>query len=562
MIPEDPDIYRSNSAGASKTSPPGKQLVLVALVAVALVIAVVAVRDQGGNQKKVKEGNALNPNQVLVTQAAAAAVELETAKVKVEPAVRSLQANGVIHFSPYSTINVSPRFTGKVTKIFVKVGDHVSAAQPLAEMLSSDAANAVDTVRDDQEQLRLTSALLETARRQFKMGTPEVTAAEATLIAAHEGTLFNKRELDLARQQNGIGGFTDKPLTDAQSAFKQTETQLAQDLKDLELDQKQYDRTSKLFGYGIAARADVEAAEDTLGKQKDAVNNDKEQLRIAQITVEREQKAFSSRLYANQSIRQFETNFEQAVIQERAAQTAVRMAKAALLHDLRQAEHDYESAKADLHAAQTVLSTFDNPTPDGLVVVHAPSGGTVTARNVNPGQLVDQTGETPWQMFTIVSAQTVYLDSQIYEKDMMGVHIGEQVTGMSEALPKGTRASGVISYISPGLDPNTHALSVRADMNNSTGLLKDGMYLTATINLGARPTMPDHFIVPLTAVVHDGDSDYVYVDVSAGKFNRRKVVLGEQRGESEVVIDRGLNGDEIIVTHGALYLGTGGTTAD
>ncbi len=88
------------------------------------------------------------------------------------------------------------------------------------------------------------------------------------------------------------------------------------------------------------------------------------------------------------------------------------------------------------------------------------------------------------------------------------------------------------------------------------------MYLTATIKVGRRASYQARPVVPLTAVVHDGDSDYVFVAAGGGKYNRRKVTLGEQRGENEVLIAKGLTGNETIVTHGALYLGAGGTQAD
>jgi len=545
------------------TSPPWRQLIVIAVVAIVLIIAIVVVKGRAkASDNQVAATNALNPNQVLVEKAAAEAVELKTAPVTLEAGRRTIHTNGVVHFSPYSTMNVSPRLVGRVGAVYVKVGDHVTAGQPLMEMVSSDAANAVDAAHDADEQLRLTASALDIARKQFQLGTPEVTAAQAALDQAHANTLFNKRMLDLAREQSNIGGFTDKPLTDAQSAVKLADTQLAQDLKDLTLAQRVYDRTNKLLGIGVASRQDLDTAEDTLGKAKDAVENDREQLRITHVTLEREQKAYNTRLYANQSVAQAESNYDQAVIQERAANVALRMAKAALNRDLKQAQHDYAVAAADARAAHSVVSHYDNPTPTGLIVVRAPAIGVITARNVNPGQIVDQTGQTPWQMFTIVNANRVYVDAQVYEKDMVGVRIGEPVTATSDVLPAHFTASGAISFVAPGLDPASHALSVRADLDNSAGLLKDGMFVSTSVDVSAHSPFPSTPIVPLTAVIHDGDSDYVFVAAGSGKYDRRKVTLGEQRGEGLVAITHGLIGSETIVTHGAIYLGTGGTALD
>jgi len=547
---------------SSRSASTRVQLVAVAVVAVILLGVVVITKSNAQTNSKPKTANALNPTEMIVTQAAAEAVELNTAPVTVEPGAHTIHTNGVVHFSPYSTINVSPRLVGRIQAVFVKVGDHVTAGEPLANLLSSDAAIAVDTAKDADQQLKLTTVTLATARKQFVAGTPEVTAAEAARISAHENTLYTKRMLALTREQNGIGGFTDKPLTDAQSAAKQVETQLAQDLKDLQLDQNACDRTSKLFGYGVAAKADVEVAEDALGKQKDAVANDREQLRIVKVTLEREQKAFSTKLYANQAVRQAQTTYEQAVIQERAAATALTMVKAALLHDLKQAEHDYQAALADDKAAHNVLGAYDNPAPDGVIVIRSPASGVITTRNINPGQMVDQTGETPWQMMTVVNSGLVYVDAQIYEKDMVGIKIGEHVAITSEALPPHFSAKGIIDFVSPSLDPATHALSVRAEIQNPSGLLKDGMFVSTVVDLGGSSPFPSTPVVPLEAVVHDGNDDFVFVVQGKGKYDRRQVTLGEQRGESNVAITKGLTGKETIVTHGALYLGAGGTAAD
>lgn len=551
--------------GASRQGLQTAQVWKQAAIVVAIAAAIgglYAVTRSRSAAKPEAAANALDPNQALVTQAAAAAIELKTARVELEPGKHIVRTNGVVHFSPYDTINVSPRLVGRVRSVFVKVGDSVTTGEPLLEMVSTDAANAVDTARDADAQYRLTSSALTTARRQFVLGTPEVTAAEAALYQAHENSLLNHRLFALAREQNRIGGFTDKPLTDAQSAAKQADTQLAQDEKDLALAQKQYDRTVKLVSIGLAAVQDRDAADDTLGKAKDAVTNDQEQSRIAHVTLAREQKAFDSKLYANQTLRQAEANYDQALLQERSAATALRMAKAALYHDLQQAEHDFNTATADAHAAHTVLTAYDNPTPDGIIIVRAPADGMVTARSVNPGQMVDQTGQTPWQMITIVNVATVYLDAQVYEKDMRGVKVGDTVTAASDALPAGYVVTGHVSYVAPGLDPTTHALSVRAALDNRRGLLKDGMFVNAAIDLGTpSPFLPTP-IVPLTAVVHDGDNDYVFIAAGGLNYLRRQVTLGDQRGEGRVAIVKGLTGGEMIVTHGALYLGAGGTAAD
>jgi RND family efflux transporter MFP subunit len=554
---------------------------IIAVVAVVLICAVMIAKshaqpssaDAAGGDA-ASSSNALNPNQVLVAKAAAQMVQIETSPVTIERSSRFVTTNGTIHFSPYDTIKVSPRVTGRVRDVFVRVGDRVTTGQPLLVLVSSDAAAALDAARDADAQLKLTSDSLSVAERQYRLGTPEVTAARAALEQAQETSAYNKKALALIEQQDRIGGFTDKPLTDAQSALKQTQTQLAQDQKDLALAQKQRDRTARLVEIGVAAQQDLDAAEDTLGKAGDAVVNDQEQLRIAQVTVDREQKAHSTRLYADQAVQQARTNYQQALLQEQAAGTALGIAEAAIYHDLKQAQHDFEAAEADDRSAHAALLLDGDPAPDGSVAVTSPASGVVTERDVNPGQIVDQTGSTPWQMLTIVNSATVYVDAQVYEKDMdASLHSGDQVRVSSDALPPGFSTAGAVDYVSAGLDPTSHTMSVRADLDNRSGLLKDGMYVNVSVDLGRTGEERRHptLVVPLESVVHDGDNDYVYVvntasesaqDGGSAKYDRRKVTLGQQHGEQDVVVTSGLNGDERVVTHGALYLGNNAPSGD
>jgi hypothetical protein len=88
------------------------------------------------------------------------------------------------------------------------------------------------------------------------------------------------------------------------------------------------------------------------------------------------------------------------------------------------------------------------------------------------------------------------------------------------------------------------------------------MFVSTSVDVSASAAFPSTPIVPLTAVVHDGDNDYVFIARGDGKYDRRQVTLGDQRGESDVSITKGLSGSETVVTHGALYLGAGGTQAD
>jgi cobalt-zinc-cadmium efflux system membrane fusion protein len=68
----------------------------------------------------------------------------------------------------------------------------------------------------------------------------------------------------------------------------------------------------------------------------------------------------------------------------------------------------------------------------------------------------------------------------------------------------------------------------------------------------ARTTAPE-FVLPTTAVVHDGASSYVYLQTSPEKYERRQVTTGALRGKT-VVVTSGLKDGDQIVTVGAALL--------
>ena len=137
-----------------------------------------------------------------------------------------------------------------------------------------------------------------------------------------------------------------------------------------------------------------------------------------------------------------------------------------------------------------------------------------------------------------------------------------------DALP-GRVFEGVIKHIAPVVDPKTRAVKVRVVLANLGGALKDGMFANVSI-AGSRGRAVT--VVPLSAVQHDGDQDFVYVSDSrsaggtlanensgganngSSSYKKRAVKLGASRGEDVVVLD-GLKPGERVVTHGALFLG-------
>ncbi len=525
-----------------------------------------------------KPANAPAPSSDVVTVPAsgAQAVKLETAPVRQQTLDVDLQATGTVSYPADQTVKVSPRVAGRVRQVFVSVGEQVKAGQPLATLESADAAAALTTLRQNENKLRLTKSVLDRQERLYKLGTSDVTAAQAALDQARAQTLAKKDALARLREQAQIGGFTQKPVEDARNAVVTARSTLAQAQSDLAQSERDNIRKTKLVTIGIAAKSDLETSTNVLEKAQVSVEADKETLALAQQQLAREQKAFKTNLYADQAVRSGESDYQQAILQQSAAEKNLRLAQTQRLRDLEQARSDYQAAQTDAQNARLALGLLGSPGEDGTIRVLAPAAGLVIERDVNAGQVVDQSQETPWQMFVLGNADTVWIDADVYEKDIAGVHIGQAARVRVDAMP-GRVYEGTIRHIAPVLDPKTRAVKVRVVLANPGGALKDGMFANLTI-AGSRGRAVT--VVPLSAVQHDGDQDFVYVseggsqsgngtrDASGhalgggsesgsqagGSYKKRAVKLGAARGEDVVVVD-GLKSGERVVTHGALFLG-------
>lgn len=527
----------------------GMSAAVIAVLAVGWV-ALTRSRAPAVPEPDTRATGVARPGAALSVPAAAQRVlQIETAPVRVEAVGGVVRATGVVSFPSDQTVKISPRLQGRIDQVFVHVGDRVAAGQTLAILDSVDAANALATARQAENKLRLARLSRERQERLYRLGTSDVTQAQANVNQAEAHAQFTHEALRRTREQAQIGGFTQKPLEDARQAVVAAQADLAQAQADLAQAQRERDRTARLVEIGVAAKRDQEAAENGVQKAQVTVQADQEKVRLAQQALEREQKAFRTNLYADQQVRAAESDDRQAVLQQQAAERALRLARAQVRRDLLQARSDEQAAQVDFESARRVLELYGRPGQGGTVRISSPIAGVVLERNVNPGQTVDQSQMTPWQMFTISNAAAVWVDADVYEKDIARVRPGEKVTVRVGAVPDRTFA-GRVQYIAPVLDPKTHAVKVRTRIANPGGLLKDGMFGDVAIETGRGPRA---VLVPLTAVQHDEQDEVVFV-ASGGSYVKRRVRLGKQRGE-EVAVESGLRPGERVVTQGAIFLG-------
>jgi cobalt-zinc-cadmium efflux system membrane fusion protein len=215
------------------------------------------------------------------------------------------------------------------------------------------------------------------------------------------------------------------------------------------------------------------------------------------------------------------------------------------------AEAEYKIAQAAHEAAEKKLHVlgFTEEQVEEIAQTHqihpsitlyAPIDGKVVASSAVLGALICESTE----IMTIIDPTLLWVDAQIYEKDLAKVKVGQKVEITVPAYPEDV-FHGVLSYIGDLVDEETRTITVRAEVSNEDSRLKPGMFADVTVVLnGGVSTL----VVPVAAVLEEGTEQIVFVKGDEA-FVRRAVQLGVIDGEYQQVLD-GLEGGEEVVTEG------------
>lgn len=254
-------------------------------------------------------------------------------------------------------------------------------------------------------------------------------------------------------------------------------------------------------------------------------------------------------------------NYLKSYSQQQLIQSAVGRAKRLLdagvigEAELQRREAELAQASAELSAARDqlrVLGMSDEAvaklqstrTVNAVSQVLASIDGTVMERPVTLGQVVNA-AET---VSVLADLSSVWLVADVPEQTAGTLSAGKALEAEIAALP-GELIRGNLTFVSAIVNPQTRTVRARMNMPNKGGRLKPAMLATMTLQDLAETQL----VIPGTAVVREGNEEYVFVQVSDRTFLLRKVTLGAQYGSVRVVTD-GLREGEKIILDGAFHL--------
>jgi len=234
-------------------------------------------------------------------------------------------------------------------------------------------------------------------------------------------------------------------------------------------------------------------------------------------------------------------------------------ARAAAQKDFEQATSDNRTAQGAYRAARDAVRLFgksdaemdrivDERKVDPILVVPSPISGRITARNAAPGLLV-QPGVQP-APFVVADISTMWMLANVAESDSPAFKVGQSVRVTVMAYP-GRVFTGRISTIASTVDPVTHRVLVRSEIDDPKHELRSGMFANFVISIGE----PMRSVaVPVDGVVREGDGSMtVWVTADRRRFTMRPVKIGLVQDGYYQILD-GLQSGELVATEGALFL--------
>jgi RND family efflux transporter MFP subunit len=202
-----------------------------------------------------------------------------------------------------------------------------------------------------------------------------------------------------------------------------------------------------------------------------------------------------------------------------------------------------ETTKASIVSFQAAVQRFSDL--QGFQKITAPFPGVITARNVDPGDLL--TADNPSmtkELFHLMRTDVLRVFVNVPQVFATGIKVGQDATVFGREDPQ-KQYPGKVARTANALDPNTRTLLTEVDVPNPNDDLRPGMYLQ--VKFVAQRQVPT-IMIPAAALSTRGGEQRVAVLDDQHQVHYRTLQLGRDYG-AEVEVVAGLQDGETVVVH-------------
>ena len=178
------------------------------------------------------------------------------------------------------------------------------------------------------------------------------------------------------------------------------------------------------------------------------------------------------------------------------------------------------------------------------LVVRSPIEGVVVKRGVEPGSFAN-VGDV---LATLADPKALWFLGNVYEQDIGKIQKGQILTLRTEAYPDKVFTAKA-NFIAPTIDPDTRALVIRCDVDNTDGLLRPDMYASGKLQIGSTQAV----VLPQTAIVRVREMRFVIAKTGPDTFKRFSV-KGYDLDGKQFAVTEGVEPGMKILTRGAVLL--------
>jgi RND family efflux transporter MFP subunit len=202
-----------------------------------------------------------------------------------------------------------------------------------------------------------------------------------------------------------------------------------------------------------------------------------------------------------------------------------------------------ENAQASIKVNEALVQRFTDLQRFQKIV--APFPGVITARNVDPGDLISaDTPNTTKELFHLMRTDVLRVFVNVPQAFATGINVGQSASVYLRDDPA-KQFPGKVTRTANALDVNTRTLLTEVDVPNPDDVLRPGMYLQVKF-VYDRNIMP--VMIPAAALATRHSAPRVAVVDAQHRVQYRTVQLGRDFG-AEIAVIAGLNAGETVVVH-------------
>lgn len=180
------------------------------------------------------------------------------------------------------------------------------------------------------------------------------------------------------------------------------------------------------------------------------------------------------------------------------------------------------------------------------MVFRAPADGVVIEKMAIAGQMM-KPGE---RIYRLADLSTVWVQAQIYEKDLPFVREGQAAVVSTSYGPE-QRFEGSVQILLPQVEDQTRTVTARIVLPNPELFLRPGMF----VEVGFKSQLNDDAVlVPDMAVLRSGERNTVFIALDGGFFEPREIRIGARSEGGFYQVLAGLKAGERVVTSGQFML--------